>query len=156
MPQIKLCVLYIHGANIYKHDARSNMQIKWTVWCTFQTNNYRFICLHTNNSIASLFPSLCIHYILSPYTLDTVNLNKVIFYVIAIGLQKKFYIETDMIMRLNVVLCSCAAFSCYKYVCILSFHSPFTEEIYRNREEKKDRWSWLRNIQIYLFNLSIV
>ena len=32
-------------------------------------------------------------------------------YVIAIGLQNMFYLETDMIMRSNVALCSNAAFS---------------------------------------------
>ena len=41
------------------------------------------------------------------------NSNEMIFNVIEIGLQKMFYLETDMIMQSNVVLCSFAAFSCY-------------------------------------------
>ena len=48
------------------------------------------------------------------------NVYTVIFNVglFAIGLQKLFYVETDMIMRSNMGLCSYTAFSCYR--CILS------------------------------------
>ena len=49
---------------------------------------------------------------LCPYTLDTMNSKKMILNVIAIGLQKMFYLETETIMQLNVVLRSYAAFSC--------------------------------------------
>ena len=43
--------------------------------------------------VVLLFPSLCIHYhdyrlILHSYTLDTMNSYKIVFHVIAIGLQK--------------------------------------------------------------------
>ena len=47
-------------------------------------------------------------------TLDTMNSYKFIFNVIAIGLQKKFYLETDMCMLSNMGLRSYAAFSCCK------------------------------------------
>ena len=52
------------------------------------------------------------------------NSNKLIFNIdlIAISLQKMFYLETDMIMRFNVVLCSYAVFSSYQYVYIILYY----------------------------------
>ena len=57
------------------------------------------------------------------------NLNKMIFNVTAIGLQK--YLETDMIMRLNVLLCSYAAFSCL-FLPPTFFISKDSENLIRN------------------------
>ena len=39
--------------------------------------------------------------------------NRMIFTVIVIGLQVLFVLETDMVIRLNVMLCSYAVFSGY-------------------------------------------
>ena len=67
------------------------MHIKWTVWCIFPTNNYRFICMHTKNIIGLIVSQfMYIHFrlILCRYNLDTMNSNNMIFNVIALGLQK--------------------------------------------------------------------
>ena len=60
--------------------------------------------------------SLLYRLISYPYSLDTTNSNKMIFNVIAIGLQFFLNVETDTIMRSNVALHSYAAYSCYIHV----------------------------------------
>ena len=74
-------------------------------------NNYRFICLQTTSIIDLIVTQFMFFRFRPIICLDTLNSNKVISYVIAIGLYK--YFKTDMIIRSNVVLRSYAAFSCF-------------------------------------------
>ena len=92
------------------------MRIKWTVWCTFQTNNYTFIRLHTNNILGLIVSEFSVfnRLIVWLYNLDTMNSYKIISNVIAIGLQNILKLII-MIMRSKTGLRNYiyVAFSCY-------------------------------------------